>query len=931
MLNIRSIPVLSKLSLLVCLVIVLQACSDLKNEEQLLQSAKQYIQKGDLKAASIELRNTLQKNKKNAEARYLLGKLSMDAGHDKSALEAFSVAEVNGWDIEQIQFNRALLYVRMTQFQQVLDNIPDDSNWSNETRANILSLHAIALAGLKNNNQAKNTLEKAISLKPDATEVLKTTAIFQLSGLRDGDAKITIDRAIKLYPDNTDLLFIRAGIESKANNLSQASDTYKKIINLTSSNIITPNNRKAIIALANIQFSQKQYDDAKATLAKLIINNQDNIAHYLSGLIDYNQKNFLSAENHIRKVLSETPDHRRALQLMGHIKFSNKEYEQASQYFKRYLKIVPDDIDIQKILTQTYIFLNQSENAQSLLNKLLILDGNDITTLNLQSTFLLSQGDNASAISSLLKAIKQEPDNVLLREQLIKAYITSDKTNKALNEISTLQSLSQNKKKLQQLTISAYSKAGNITKAIDIAKTMLKAEPTDVEILSTLGRLYALNNDNDNARKYFNQSLKHNYNILAATSLADLNKKEGRIDDARVLYKKLIDSNLGGTFPMLALSELAAHDKNVNKMLSWLEKARNSSDEEIKARLILADYYLKNNDAEQADIYIQEALKIAPEKPETLILHSKILASLKRYNEAVPPLKKLLQNYPDSIDAHFLIGKVFLQQNMLAKARKHLQTVLTLDKNHVQARILITQVELKDGHHLKGLDHAKLLQTARPDSSIGYILEGDVWILHKNYHRAYSSYLKAWQLQQTPKLVTKLFSAARLTTTFEEAIKPLKSWLSNNPKDASMHLYLAVAYQSVNQNNDAIKEYETTLTLEPNNVTALNNLAWLYSFSDINKAITMAEKAYRASPNNAGILDTYGWILVKNNQAKNGLKLIKQALDREPKILDIQYHYAVALVKAGNKNQGKKLLSQLLSNTNEFKDREEAQQLLNKL
>ena len=927
-----SIYQLARRSFLTCLLLILSACSGGMNEQQMLQSAKQYINEGDLRAASIQLKNTLQTNNKNAEARYLLGNLSMKMGHYKAALQAFSLAEGDGWNKEEIQLNRAKIYIEQQNFQKLLDDIPDDISWSNQTRANILALHSMAHAWLEHIHQAKNTLEQARALKPDALHVLKATAIFQLSSLLDGDADKTINNALSLYPDNPELLLLRAGLEAEDKNPSQASNTYKKIISLNSANVVTPYSRKASIALAHIQFTQQEYSKASATLTKILASNEnDTIANYLSGLINFKKKNYLRAENHLHKVLTQTPNHSRSLQLMGQVKYANKEYELASQNFIRYLKIEPHDIDTQKMLAQTYILLNQPDKAQSLMGELLAHDANDVTSLRLQSQILFSNGQTSAAFSSLLKAIKIEPDNILLREQLIKAYIASGKTNEALNQITTLQSLSKDTKNSQRLTVLTYVQTGDIDKAINTANKILKANSNDVETLSLIGSLHASNRDSQQARQYFNRSLQQSNNLSAAVGLAALNKQEGRLDEARALYKNLINANLGGTLPMLAMSELAALEKDESKMLSWLEKARTASKKEVKARLILANYYLQKTKAEQADIYIQEALKISPEKLGTLLLHSKILIAQNRYNEALPPLKKLTLRIPNSIDAHVLLGKVLLQQNMTTKAREHLLTALELDNNHVLARILLTHTELKEGLYEKSLSHAKHLQKAHPDLSMGYILEGDTWMLQQNPLKAHLSYSRAWTHQQTSTLATKLFSASRAISSFDDAIKPLTFWLSDNPDDISIHLFLAVAFQSANRNKEAIDEYEIALKLEPNNKTALNNIAWLYSLSGDSRALKFAEKAYRSAPNNAGIQDTYGWILVQNKQAKKGVKLIKKAFDRAPDILEIQYHYAVALVESGDEDQGKKILIQLLKQKKEFDSREKAQQLFNKL
>ncbi len=920
------------LSILAGLLLALISCGGGKSEQQMLQSAKDYIDQGDYKAASIELRNTLQANKDNAEARYLQGSIYMNVGRYDAALQAFEHASKGGWDTEQAQIYKAQIYIEQKKPQELLDNIPDNDTWSNQTRADILSLHAVAQAMLKHTQQAKNTLAKATTLQADSLHVLKTTTMFQLSSLLEGDPAETVEKALSLYPDNKEILYLHGIIDSKNNQVSRASDTYKKIISLEPANMITPYGRKAAIALANIYVTQKKYPQVTTTLAKILARNEnDPVANYLSGIAAYNEKKYQQAETYVQKILNALPEHNQSLQLMGRLKYINKDYYQASQNFEKYLKAVPDDLDTKKILAQTYIQLKQIDKAQPIVDTLLTNNSKDVGALRLQSQILFSQGNTSASISTLIDAINLKPDDAGLYEQLIKAYITLGKTDQALSEISKFQSLTNDTITSQKLTISAYLQAKQINEAIVIANEMLETNPKDVEIISLNGSLHAANKDYDKARFYFEKALQQQNNLSATIGLARINRDEGKLDKARSLYKNLIDAGLGNATPMLALSEIAAQVGNENEMLSWLEKARSASPKETRARLILAGHYLKNAKPKEADIYIQEALKIAPENTETQLLQSKILIAQKRYSEALTPLNKLIKKFPDSIDIHTLLGETYLRQNMTSKAREHLLNVLNKNNSHLMANILMADLEFQERNYKTSLGYSKNIQKILPDSYIGYMLEGNAWMVTNNYQRAYTVYSRAWQLQQTSELAIKLFSASKSFTTFDDASKPLLSWLSNNPDDTVTRLFLAVAYQSVEQNDDAINEYEIILQQEPNNEAALNNLAWLYSLSGDSRSLTLAEKAYRSDPNNADILDTYGWILVQQKQAAQGVKLIKQALDQKPEVLEIQYHYAVALLNAGDPDQGKIILRQLLDQKKPFFGRKDAEQLFNTL
>lgn len=60
---------------------LLFGCSADVNEDQHLVNAEEYIDAGNINAASIELKNVLQKNPNNPRARLLMGRLNFEMGN----------------------------------------------------------------------------------------------------------------------------------------------------------------------------------------------------------------------------------------------------------------------------------------------------------------------------------------------------------------------------------------------------------------------------------------------------------------------------------------------------------------------------------------------------------------------------------------------------------------------------------------------------------------------------------------------------------------------------------------------------------------------------------------------------------------------------------------------------------------------------------
>lgn len=908
------------------------SCGQGMSEQQILQNAKTYLDKNELRAAAIELRNTLHKNNKNAEARYLLASINLEIGDLAGAEKEFRRAALAGWNEEETQIGLARTIINRREFQKLLDEIVIINTWSADTRANISALRALAKAGLGHTTQAKTTLEESRAYSVNALYALKTTVIFQLSGILDGDTSNTLKTALALYPDSAELLLLYAYNDIQNKNHTRAADTFRKIINLKPAKLLTVNSRKAHIGLAQLLIIEKNYDEATTTLAQVLKkNDQDPEANYLAGQLALDQKNYHLAEDHIRKLLTIAPDNSQSHQLMGKIKYALNDFDQATHHLSIYLNSNPGDVAIRKLLAHTYIILNQNDQARLTLQSALTVNPNDASTLALLSQIEFNKGDMKRGIQTLNKAIKFSPDSKALHKQLAKAYITTGKTKLALSEIKIFRELSKNTEEAKRLAISAHIQAGEINKAINISNEMLKNKPQDPNTIALNGTLHAANGNKQQARLYFNKALQLQNELPSATiGLARLEREEGNVNKAIALYNTLIESGKGGTMPMLGLAELAAQQNRTSDMLSWLERARTAAPTGVKPRIILANYYLQNAQPEKAHIYIQEAINISPENVKLLELQGKVLIAQKRYSKAIPPLKKLVNQLPDSTNARVLLGEAFLRQGMIKEAQEHLQKILNKQNNHVLAMSLMAEVEFKAGNYDKSFEYAKQLQKVQPQLYIGYLHEGNAWAAKQDYNKAHSAFSLAWKHKQTADLAIRLFNTSKHSANIEDAIKPLLTWLKAHPNDNTTRFFLATKYQHAKQNDNAAREYEKILMEAPDNATALNNLAWLYSLKADPKALDLAERAYRFAPVNPGILDTYGWILVQQGQAEKGLHLIKRAIDIIPGNLEIRYHYATALIKSDNKNEGRLILEQLLEQNKPFNGRNEAKKLLEK-
>ncbi|HKQ49535.1 MAG TPA: tetratricopeptide repeat protein [Phycisphaerae bacterium] len=107
--------------------------------------------------------------------------------------------------------------------------------------------------------------------------------------------------------------------------------------------------------------------------------------------------------------------------------------------------------------------------------------------------------------------------------------------------------------------------------------------------------------------------------------------------------------------------------------------------------------------------------------------------------------------------------------------------------------------------------------------------------------------------------------------------------------------------QRLGQYEEARGKYESVIKREPDNVVALNNIAYLLT-DELGKpaeAVPYAERANRLEPGNPEILDTLGWALAKTNRPGEAAGMLLRAIQVDANNVAALYHLGVVHLNKG--------------------------------
>lgn len=164
----------------------------------------------------------------------------------------------------------------------------------------------------------------------------------------------------------------------------------------------------------------------------------------------------------------------------------------------------------------------------------------------------------------------------------------------------------------------------------------------------------------------------------------------------------------------------------------------------------------------------------------------------------------------------------------------------------------------------------------------------------------------------------------------DKTIALASALLKEDPKQQGLNLLLADEAMAKKDKAKAMEFYERELALNPDNLVALNNLAWEFGVeqADFPKAQPYLDKLKARKVLDSRILDTIGWILAKNGKGPEAEKFIREALNLAPDHPSYLFHMGWIQFQAGKKEEAKKYFQSALTSKIPFAERKEVEVLL---
>lgn len=508
---------------------------------------------------------------------------------------------------------------------------------------------------------------------------------------------------------------------------------------------------------------------------------------------------------------------------------------------------------------------------------------------------------------------------------------------RSISTLESFQQAEQSNKKANYLEVLNLLKQNKIEEAQNKISSLLKENPNEADYYNLNALLETLKKDTSAAQQNYEKAIKLDpKNILAYLGSAKLALDGGQLDKAKEYANQALAINDKAINGYLVLADVAYKQKDnteVEKLLlTAQEKVKGNITAEIEVIKNLSKYYAIQKQPDKILALTEELQSRYPDNSMALSL----LAQAQIINDKKPlaeqTLLKLINVEKQDTGSRLLLIKLMSEHPDKAQETLNLlDETAQITPNNPEALVYKTAYLIKLKRNQEALELANKIDKQFPKLVLGKLLKGDVYLAEKKLDKATDMYQQAYKIEPNDKVLFALADLMSAQKKEPEAIKLLNNALEKNKKNIAIHFKLANIYQQKNDTKQAEAHYNAMLSEQADNVLALNNLAFLYSQQNDPRALELAKKAYEKAPESAAILDTYGNILVKQGQPKEGLPILEKAVGLAPQAYDIQFHLAEAYVANDNKSKAIEILESIVKAEQDFSEKKAATSLLDKL
>jgi tetratricopeptide (TPR) repeat protein len=434
---------------------------------------------------------------------------------------------------------------------------------------------------------------------------------------------------------------------------------------------------------------------------------------------------------------------------------------------------------------------------------------------------------------------------------------------------------------------------------------------------------------------------------IAALSALRSGNKQAAVDHLNVLLKA---DPAGFEKSVLELANILQKDGKADFIYEVLDAVSLENPDQAAVYFVQSLLAMQMKDSALAEKKVQQALNIQPDWDDALIFQAQIAVFSGDFNKAKTLLRNTSAKYPDDNKIKKLLAQVLIKTAEYEAAGEVYKGIVSANPKDIESQIALALVYLQLGKDGKAEDIFKaLLEQPEWQSQASFYLgkieekrehtkKALVWFdkvtdepfVFESAISAVSLLIKDKEFDEAglrlnlmqdrfpkQKLRIILMQAGLFSQReqYEKAFNLLTDALAGYPDQKDLLYTRALMAERINKPDVLEADLKKILVKYPDDAEALNALG--YTLLDHADRYAEAEKylqhALKLQPNEAVIMDSFGWLQFKLGKLGQALDYLERAYAKQQEA-EIAAHLSEVLWALGRKEEARKLFSKAIKN-----------------
>jgi len=302
-------------------------------------------------------------------------------------------------------------------------------------------------------------------------------------------------------------------------------------------------------------------------------------------------------------------------------------------------------------------------------------------------------------------------------------------------------------------------------------------------------------------------------------------------------------------------------EKNYNQVIKILGNNDNQKLISPIHWLLLGDSYMELGDNEQALDVFTRWLKVQPQYRVAWLRKISLQEKLENYSSALSTTNSALKLSLENVDFKLL--------------RVHF---LILTRDFLQA-----QHQLND------------LSESQQDLPLAKGLQAKIWLTEGKFKKAIPGLENLYEQMPNSYNAALVFAALKKIEQEDVGFNFIKKHVKRFPDDYAISTVLAESAVKFDKGL-AKTEFTKLLSRSPNDLSIINNLAWVeYELGNLSSANKLVDRALAINSSHPKVLDTAALIKLKLGKKDEAIELFKEAIRLAPDDAEIAENYQNAI------------------------------------